>query len=108
MNLAARVVVGHFDGAGPGCGDVDLGIAAVDLVSKANTRQGFPFFAASRWPVGWAGVAVENRNQAAAGGAAALYGNAGGKAQSGNSSAICFAMALRRSTPARKLMTKMR
>ena len=86
----------------------------MDLVTMVTAGQGLPFFAARRqsagWAgwAGWAGVAVEDRGQAAAGGASALYGNAGGKAQSGKSSAICLAMALRLSTPARKLMTKTR
>ena len=41
--------------------------------------QGFPFLAALRWSAGWPGVAVEDRDQAAAGGTSALHGNAGGK-----------------------------
>lgn len=46
--------------------------------------------------------------QAAACGASALNGKAGGKAQSGNMSMICLALAFMLSTPERKLMTKTR
>ena len=47
-------------------------MAAVDLVTMVTTGQGFPFFAAFKWMGDWAGVAVEDRDQAAAGGASAL------------------------------------
>jgi len=88
-------------------GEDDQGIGAADWVGISDAWQGFPFFAAFRWPAGWA-VAVERRAQAAAGGTAALNGKAGGKAQSGKRLMISLARALRLATPARKLVTNSR
>ena len=57
-----------------------------------NAEQGFALF--EKLPSG------ASLGQGAAAATAALNGKAGGKAQSGNSSMICLALAFRLSTPA--------
>jgi len=53
----SRASVVDQQGRNVGCGEADLGIAAVDPPPITDAMQGFPFFAAVGYPVGWAGGA---------------------------------------------------